>query len=93
MSTSLSSEGLDPRRRRVLFRAWHRGTKENDLICGRFADAELPSMSDADLGVFEALMEVPDRDIFAWVTGKSPVPANYDTAVFRRLVALHLGPA
>jgi antitoxin CptB len=91
MSTTLSSAELDPRRRRTLFRAWHRGTKENDLICGRFADAELPHMSDADLTTFELLMEVPDRDIFAWVTGKAPVPSNYDTPVFRRLVAMHLG--
>lgn len=91
MSTTLSSEGLAPRRRRTLFRAWHRGTKENDLICGRFADAELPTMTDDDLTAFEALMEVPDRDLFAWVSGKAEVPANYDTAVFRRLKAFHGG--
>ena len=36
-----SSEGLDPRRRRLLFRAWHRGSREMDLIMGPFADAWL----------------------------------------------------
>ncbi len=48
-------------------------------------------MADDDLTAFEGLMEVPDRDLFAWVSGKAEVPANYDTAVFRRLKAFHGG--
>lgn len=89
--TTVSSEGLEIRRRRVLFRSWHRGTKEMDLVMGRFADAEIRSMSDADLTDFERLIEVPDRDLFAWVTDKAETPANYDTAVFRRLKTFHAG--
>jgi antitoxin CptB len=89
--TTISSEGLDARRRKVLWRAWHRGTKEMDLVMGRFADAEIHAMSDRDLADFEALIEVPDRDLFAWVTGKEETPANYDLPVFRRLVAMHVG--
>jgi antitoxin CptB len=84
-----SSDGLDPRRRRALFRAWHRGTREMDLLLGRFADAYIEALSEADLAHLEALMEVPDRDLFAWVTGRELVAANYETPLYRALVAFH----
>ena len=87
--TSRSSDGLDPRRRRILFRAWHRGTREMDLLLGRFADAYIDSLSDADLASLEALMEVPDRDLFAWVTGGEPVALNYQTPLYAALVGFH----
>ena len=32
--TTRSSGGLDDRRKRLLFRCWHRGTREMDLILG-----------------------------------------------------------
>jgi antitoxin CptB len=89
--TTVSSAGLDLRRRRILFRARHRGTKEMDLVMGRFADAEIHTMSEDDLTQFERLLEVPDRDLFAWVTGKEAAPANYASAVFRRLKGMHDG--
>ena len=51
----MSSEGLDARRRRLLFRCWHRGIREMDLVLGRFADGQLATLSEAELGEFEAL--------------------------------------
>ena len=75
--TTRSSADLDPRRRRTLFRAWHRGIREMDLIMGRFADAEIGALSEAELDDFEALIEVPDRDLFRWLTGESPTPVSY----------------
>ncbi len=84
-----SSADLDPRRRKILFRSWHRGMRENDLIMGRFADAEIGNLSEAELDAFEALIEVLDRDLISWITGEAQVPSNYDTDVFRRLKAFH----
>ncbi|WNJ93327.1 succinate dehydrogenase assembly factor 2 [Bosea sp. 685] len=84
-----TSADLDPRRRKILFRAWHRGMRETDLIMGRFADAEIDKLSDAELDLFEQLIEVLDRDLLSWITGEAEVPANYDTEVFRRLKAFH----
>lgn len=84
-----TSADLDLRRRRLLFRAWHRGIREMDLIMGRFADAEIGTLSDADLDAFEALSEVPDHDLFTWITGEAETPSNYDSPVFRRLKAFH----
>lgn len=86
---SRSSAEFDERRRRILFRAWHRGMREMDLIMGRFAEERLNGMDADDLDRFEALIEVPDRDLLAWLTGREPVPSNYDTAVFAALRAFH----
>ena len=83
--TARSSEGLDARRRRLLFRCWHRGMREMDLIMGRFADAAVEQLTSDELAVFEHLMEVPDRELLAWITGEAEVPPEYDTALFRRL--------
>lgn len=84
-----SSADLDPRRRKILFRAWHRGMRETDLIMGRFADAEIGGLSEAELDEFERLIEVLDRDLLSWITGEAQVPENYDSALFRRLKAFH----
>ena len=84
-----SSADLDPRRRKILFRAWHRGMRETDLIMGRFADAEIGGLSEVELDEFERLIEVLDRDLLSWITGEAEVPENYDSVLFRRLKAFH----
>src|SRR5271165_1729065 len=83
--TGRSKQGLDARRRRLLFRAWHRGMRELDLIMGRFAENAIGQLTADELVEFEDLMEVPDRELLAWVTGETDVQANFDTALFRRL--------
>ena len=83
--TARSSDGLDARRRKLLFRCWHRGMREVDLIMGRFADAAVDALSGDELAEFERLIEVPDHDLLAWVTGEAGVPPAYDTPLFRRL--------
>jgi antitoxin CptB len=84
-----TSADLDVRRRRILFRSWHRGIREMDLLMGRFADAALADLSDAELDEFERLLDVPDHDLFAWLTGEAETPPNYDTPLFKRLGAFH----
>jgi antitoxin CptB len=78
-------DGLDARRRKLLFRSWHRGMREVDLIMGRFADAAIAQLTEQELGEFEQLLEVPDYELLAWVTHETQVPPNFDTALFRRL--------
>jgi len=89
--TTRSSEGLDERRRRLLYRSWHRGTREMDLIMGRFADTCIVDMSDVELAELEHLADAPDPDIYAWVSGAREVPDTYDGVMFRRLRAFHRG--
>ena len=83
--TARSSEGLDVRRRKLLFRAWHRGLREVDLILGRFADGNVETLNEAELSEFEGLMDVPDGELLAWLTGETDVPASHDGPLFRRL--------
>lgn len=90
--TTRSSADLDPRRRKALFRSWHRGMREVDLILGSFADGEIALLSEAELAVYEALMAEPDADILKWVTGEAAVPARHDTGVFARILSYRGSP-
>jgi antitoxin CptB len=93
MTESHSNEGLDVRRRRLCFRAWHRGTREMDLLLGRFADAEVARIDEQSLASFEALLEIPDPDLYNWILGAEETPAPYDTPLLRKLRDFHLGSA
>lgn len=87
MTSEPDQSAVEIRRRRLRFRAWHRGTKEMDLILGGFIDAHGDALSETDMDFFEALMEVPEQDAYAWISGKRPVPARFDTAQMARLRA------
>jgi antitoxin CptB len=87
--TTRSSDGLDARRRRLLFRSWHRGTREADLIMGRFADLHIEAFSDAELDQYEHLLEALEADLLAWLTGAAAVPPEHDTTMFRRVRDFH----
>jgi len=87
--STISSDGLDPRRRRLLFRSWHRGTREADLIMGRFADAHIAVFSDSELDQFEHLLDALETDLLSWMTGLAEVPADHDTPMFRRVREFH----
>ena len=76
----------DARRKRLRYRAWHRGTKESDIILGTFADARLAGFSDAELQDFETPLDVEDPKIYDWVTGLQPVPAEDDSPVIQELL-------
>jgi antitoxin CptB len=91
--TTRSSEGLDLRRRKLLYRSWHRGLREIDLIKGGFANAKLGQLSEGELAELERLIEIPDRDLLAWITGEEAVPAAHDGALFRQLRDFHLRKA
>ena len=87
--SQISSQGLDARRRRLLFRCWRRGMREMDLVLGRFADAQIGTLTDAELDEFERLLDIPDQQMFAWVSGTETVPADIDSALLRRVLASH----
>lgn len=65
-------DDIEIRRRRALYRAQHRGTKEMDWLLGRYAETQLVNMQDADLTEFEHLLSLPDPELQAWIMdGKS----------------------
>ena len=84
-----SSDGLDPRRRRLLYQSWHRGIREMDLILGRFAETFIETFSETELSEFEQLSAVPDQELLGWVTGEFAVAQAHDTPLFRRLRNFH----
>ena len=84
-----SSDGLDPRRRRLLFRSWHRGIREADLIMGRFADAHIGDLNEAELDQYEHLLEAQEQDLLSWIVGQAEIPSDHDTPMFRRVREFH----
>jgi antitoxin CptB len=79
-------EAPDIRRKRLLFRSWHRGTKETDLLLGSFAERHLAGMSEAQLDRYEALLEENDAALYDWITGRAAPPPERDSDVLRLLM-------
>lgn len=75
------------RRRRLRYRAWHRGTREMDLILGPFADARLDRLEGAELARLERLMGEEDTDLLKWLMGQEEPPAGADIELLDQLVA------
>jgi antitoxin CptB len=76
---------LDARRRRLLYRATHRGTYENDILLGGFVRRHIGMMHESELTALEALLELPDNELGDWLTGRSPIPSEADTPMLRRI--------
>lgn len=81
------ADPIEIRRKRLRFRSWHRGTKEADVILGRFANLHLEEFDAADLDLFEQLLERSDPEIFDWASGRVPLPPELDNRVTRLLVS------
>ena len=76
---------LDNRRRRLIFRAQHRGTYENDLLIGDFVKARIATMTQTELDEIEAVMEFPDAELADWLTGRKPIPPHADSPMLQRI--------
>jgi len=80
------------RLKRLRFRAWHRGVKEADLLIGGFFDRYSAEWGEADIALFEELIEEQDVDIMAWAMGTEPAPARYAGTVMNALKTLTYVP-
>lgn len=85
------TEELPTRRKRLLYRSWHRGTKELDLFIGSFADRHLSSLSPEQLDRYEAILERNETDIYAWISRREPVPPELDNDVMAMILAFRFG--
>lgn len=77
----------DIRRKRLLWRATHRGIKEMDLILGGFVERNLAGFSEAEIAELERIMEIPDQDMLSWATRQAAVPAEHASALLTRILA------
>jgi antitoxin CptB len=78
---------LSTRRRRLLFRAQHRGTKECDIMLGGFVARHIHAFEDATLEALEALLELPDVDLADWLSGRRPIPDDVGSPLLARIAA------
>ena len=88
MTDASTDDPISPeaaRLKKLRFRAWRRGFREADFILGAFADAELPTLSPADLDAFEDLLEQPDQPLYAWIIGTEQTPEAFDHEVMRKI--------
>ena len=85
--TTRTTEALDPRRRKLLFRSWHRGMREVDLILGAFADARIDSLTEQELDQYERLLETPDTMLFTWLTGQRALDDAPEPELMKTIVA------
>jgi antitoxin CptB len=85
LSQATVHEHPDIRRRRLLFRCWHRGTQESDLILGSFAEGSLETLDSDQIGRFDALLDCTDPDLFDWIFGVSDPPPEHDHDVMELL--------
>ncbi len=77
---------MDIRRRRLLFRARHRGTHEADLLIGGFVAETIERLDEAGLASLETVLELPDVDLFDWLSGRRPLPLEHETTILREMV-------
>lgn len=83
---------IEDRRKRLRFRSWHRGTREMDLLLGSFADRHLPTFSDRQLNLYEAMLERSDSDLYEWLTGRAVVPREIDHDVMKLFLNFKYAP-
>ncbi len=78
---------LDIRLKRLKFRAWHRGTKEMDIVLGTYFDRHHHAFTPTQLDEFEALLEAPDTEMFKWLSGKEQTPDEFNSQLWQDIIA------
>lgn len=86
------SQTLDQRRRKLVYRACHRGTKEMDLVLGGFVRKVIGELSEAEIDELEAIIALPDPSLSAWLIGREPVPPEFDTKLMASILSFSYNP-
>jgi len=82
-------EQRDPRRRKIMYRCWHRGMKEMDILLGKFVEARIDHLSEPELDELEAILTENDQDLYAWMTGRNQAPDHLGGPLYRQIIAFH----
>lgn len=89
---SVQDDGVEKRRKRLLYQSRHRGTKESDLFLGAFADRYLPNFTAAQLAEYDAILAETDDTLFDWIYGRATPPSRLDGEVMRLLLTFRYRP-
>ncbi len=65
--------------------------REMDLLLGPFADAFIAGLGAPELAAFEALLDVPDQELYRWITGEEPIPSGQRSSLLDRVIEFHRG--
>lgn len=82
-------EALERRRRRLIYRSWHRGTREMDLLLGRFVERYVGDMSPQALAELEALLDIPDAELFSRLMRESSPRDECDAPLLTAIRDFH----
>lgn len=82
-------EQRDPRRRKIMYRCWHRGMKEMDILLGKFVEARIDGLSDTELDELERILTENDQDLYAWMTGRKEAPERLGGPLYRQIISFH----
>ena len=83
---------IDTRRRKLKFRASHRGMRELDLFMEQFVAAHLDGLDEAGLDEFEAILDIPDQQVYSWIMGQAQPPAEMRSRVLDLLLSFRYSP-
>ncbi len=89
MPETVAEDNITIIRKKLIFRSWHRGTREMDILLGRFADSHLADMDAAGLALYDRFLSNSDPDIYNWVSRAEPVPPAEDNRVVQLLLAFY----
>lgn len=82
----MTKDDTENKRKRLIFRSWHRGTREMDLLMGTFADKHVRDLSPDELCQYEDILQHNDPDLYNWITGKEQLPANMLNPLWEKLL-------
>ncbi len=82
-----SPETIETRRKRLLWRASHRGLREMDVLLGGFARNHVGTFSENELDELETIIATPDQELMGWILGEHPVPQGQATATLKALLS------
>jgi antitoxin CptB len=82
----MNLEQVENKRKRLIFRSWHRGTREMDLIMGSFADSYVKDFSEEELTLYDEILTYNDPDLYNWISGQEQAPANFLNPVLEKLI-------
>lgn len=76
------------RRKRIIWRACHRGIKEMDIVVGTFVQNRVGQADEAELLELERILEIPDQDLLAWLTGTQAIPQDQQSPLLLEMLAV-----
>jgi antitoxin CptB len=86
MSKGKPEESVENKRKRLIYRSWHRGTREMDLLLGSFADRNVPEFSEEEFSQYDEILTYSDPDLYNWISGREKVPSNLINIVLEKLL-------